>query len=262
MMSLTKRIHDEQLLYYARSPEGFSIFENTHYRWMCISGVIQSIMHLKHPQRLTLPHHIALSLPLLYIQPASVLEFGLGGGNMARFILSLAPHITYTSIESEQKVIDCFYEYFNPSNVQLSVHQNNANTAQALKNSAAQWIIYDIYPTNRSNSLTSIKHACAVIEKNPQALCLSINMPQGIKNDDMNLYAYLQRYTKTHNIYCFNVPNYKNVIIHFISKKIEINPHNSNSTKCLLPQSYSHYWSGYWKCSHQIVTGNQANYAG
>jgi len=112
-MQLAKHIAQGNLLYLSQSNQRLSVSENAYYRWLAFASpegeqVIQSVMLKRKPWRLTLPHQTALMLPLLFFKPNRIVELGLGGGNIQRFISHLSSAITIDSVEHYSEVIDCF----------------------------------------------------------------------------------------------------------------------------------------------------------
>ena len=108
-MQLLKHIAQGKLVYLSQGKEALSVSENEHYRWLAFhhnnnEPVIQSVMHKRKPWQLTLPHQTALLLPLLFFKPNNVVELGLGGGNLDRFLAHLSTNITIKSIEYSPKL--------------------------------------------------------------------------------------------------------------------------------------------------------------
>ena len=90
-MKLVKHIQQGQLIYFTQNNDSISVSENQHYRWLTFDNVVQSMMLKRQPWQLTFPHQISLLSPLLFFKPQEVVEFGLGGGNLARFLLHYLP---------------------------------------------------------------------------------------------------------------------------------------------------------------------------
>jgi len=107
-VKLTQHVNQGRLVYLSNTADQITISENEHYRWLAFDDVIQSVMHLRCPEKLTLPHHYAALLPLLFFKPKKIIELGLGGGNLSRFLSTLHPDIHVLSIELSQTVIACF----------------------------------------------------------------------------------------------------------------------------------------------------------
>ena len=102
-MQLSKHIAQGKLLYLSQGEENLSVSENQYFRWLAFNNdkgeqVIQSVMHKRKPWQLTLPHQTALLLPLLFFKPQNVVELGLGGGNLDRFLAHTCNNISIKSI--------------------------------------------------------------------------------------------------------------------------------------------------------------------
>jgi spermidine synthase len=121
-MKLVKNIQQGQLSYYTQNDDSISVSENQHYRWLAFDNVVQSMMLKRKPSQLTFPHQISLLSPLLFFRPKKVVEFGLGGGNLARFLLHYLPDLTLHTIEYSQEVIECFERFFNPQAIKVNLH--------------------------------------------------------------------------------------------------------------------------------------------
>ena len=96
---MEKHLSQGKLLYVSKLEDAISVSENEHFRWMAFNDVVQSIMHKRKSYLLTLPHQIALMLPLLLFRPKNIIELGLGGGNLTRYLTHLSPEIKVISIE-------------------------------------------------------------------------------------------------------------------------------------------------------------------
>lgn len=94
-----------------------SISENAKYRWLSFNDAVQTVVCLQAPWKPILPHLSAMLLVLRYIpRPDKILELGLGGGSMQRFIQHHFQQCTITSIENNPQVIRLFQQWFNDSN--------------------------------------------------------------------------------------------------------------------------------------------------
>ncbi|MDO6526120.1 hypothetical protein Q4519_10545 [Motilimonas sp. 1_MG-2023] len=96
------------------------LFEDHDYLWLTLDTVVQSIMSKTEPSKLMLGYHHAL-LPHLPHHFESIIELGLGGGSLIRYLCDRQPDLKYTCIEQSQQVIDWFNDYFNPSQCQVKV---------------------------------------------------------------------------------------------------------------------------------------------
>ena len=144
-MQLAKHLAQGRLVYLSQQQDAITVSENDYYRWMVFSEVVQSVMHKRKPWQLTLPHQIALLLPLLIFRPTRIIELGLGGGNLTRFLQHLSADIMLTTIDHSQEVIDSFSQYFNPEKVDMDITCADGMTWLAQQDASdIDWIICDV----------------------------------------------------------------------------------------------------------------------
>ncbi len=224
-MRLNNHLAQGKLLYLMsnnnHNNDRLSISESKYYRWLSFDNTVQSIMSLRQPDALTMPHQIALMLPLLFFKPTEVTEVGLGGGNIARFLHSLCNQINFNSIEKSDTVIHAFKQFFNPQNIHFNIEQgspslsdtHNLNSYLAIN---SQWLLIDIYQQNDDTlkqPLNVFKNLIGVIKEHR---CLSINIPllgeKHLKQELVSLLPLLAH----HQAYYFKIPRYKNIVLHLI----------------------------------------------
>ena len=250
-MKLSTQTQQGQLLYFNPSSESLLVSENAYFRWLNFADVTQSIMHKRCPWQLTLPHQTALLLPLLHFQLRSVTELGLGGGNLARFILNLKPDTDFTSIEYNQAIIECFRQYFNPDNIDLKLVNVSAEDWLSTDKNPIPWLIYDIYqgvdPDKVSTLIKVLKMSNGIAEN----LCISINVPQSTRCELELLFKNLSIFSPHYQMVYFNVPRYQNIIIHLISADIDIHdPKLTNINN--LPEHLFRRWCRYWLLAKKV----------
>ena len=239
-MQLAKHIDNSKLLYLSqsygnKSADAISINENNYFRWIAFGDVIQSVMHKRKPWLLTLPHQTMMLLPLLFFKPQNIIELGLGGGNLARFLSHLSDEINFTSIECDSLVIKCFKQYFNPENSSITVIHNRAEAWLVDKKLSGQatesldWLICDVYQQQLidfKETLTLLEIFMSAISNNT---CLSINLPDA-NDQEVNLcLTVLKQLQSNHRIVYFHVPNYLNIVIHVIPDHWPIDFPNRNN---------------------------------
>ncbi len=255
-MNLTQITQQGRLLYFNQRVDSISIYENDHYRWLMFDEVFQSLMLKSRPPKLILPHQYILMLPLVFFRPENVCEFGLGGGNMGRFITSLNPHINFTSVEKNAQVIECFNEFFNPDNSVSQLINNDAENALFDKRLRhADWYIYDIYQHNNEATNAQLLKSKLLSKAISDDTWLSLNLPDPTEPELVYLIEQLRPVFTEHKMVFFKVPKFLNVIIHFVPKKLFTKASDSSSVKPLLQpcrQSYlpdyflnrgANYWS-------------------
>ncbi|WDD98416.1 hypothetical protein [Thalassomonas actiniarum] len=223
-MRLPIQFQQKKLLYFNQEREVIAVYENAYYRWITCSRVLQSLMLKSRPWQLTLPHHNALLLPLLFFRPKQVIELGLGGGNLSRFMKKIALAIDWLTIEYEQNVIDCFRRYFNPLSQENQIIHADINHWFKHHNSGEHsWIIYDIYQppkvsTNPPDTLLQL-----LLKTLTPDSCFSINLPEPSAPELTLLLKQLKRRQSSHRLYYFTVARYRNVIIQLLPKSWQLN---------------------------------------
>ncbi|WP_281559384.1 hypothetical protein [Thalassomonas sp. RHCl1] len=223
-MRLPTQFQQKKLLYFNQEREAISVYENAYYRWITCSRVLQSLMLKSRPWQLTLPHHNALLLPLLFFRPKQVIELGLGGGNLSRFLKKIAPAIDLLTIEYEQNVIDCFLRYFNPlSQENQIIHADINHWFKHHSSGKHSWIIYDIYqppkvPNNPPDTLLQL-----LLKTLTPDSCFSINLPEPSTPELTLLLKQLSHRHTSHRLYYFTVARYRNVIIQLLPKSWQLN---------------------------------------
>jgi len=246
-MKLAAHLQQSTLLYLKNGNENLSVTENEHYRWLLFDDVIQSIMLKRMPNRLTLPHQHFLALPLLFISPTNIIELGLGGGNLIRFLQEKLPQACIESVEYNQQVIECFEEYFNPQSIPHKIINSSFEfwlTKQ--KKISADWLLYDIYQTGVEADVF-LKQITKVMKKMSKTTWLSINLPD-LDEHQLNVaLLHLSSIKKNRVMRYFHVPRYKNIVIHLSPEQIGLETDNS-----ILPHYLISRWSTLWM--HGMVT--------
>ena len=123
-MKLAQHVNQGQLVYLSNDADQITVCENKYYRWLAFDDVIQSVMQIRCPEKLTLPHHYAVLMPLLFFKPQRVIELGLGGGNISRFLTALHNDLAVLSVELSRNVINCFDQFFNPLQHNITIENN------------------------------------------------------------------------------------------------------------------------------------------
>ena len=241
-MKLAAHLQQSKLLYLKQGVENLSVAENTHYRWLLFDDVVQSIMLKRKPYKLTIPHQYFLMLPLLFSYPKNIIELGLGGGNLVRFLNHISPTSKIISIEHNQQVIDCFTAFFNPQKIQQPIFNTSFELWLAKKNKhqPCDWLIYDIYQTGEEPQ-NFLKQITRILKKVNCNSWLSINLPD-LGEHDLNIaLLHLSSLKNTREMRYFHVPNYKNIIIHLTPEEVALTTKNS-----LLPPYVISRWFTLW----------------
>jgi len=257
-MQLSKHIAQGQLLYLSQGEERLSVSENKYFRWLAFSHVngeqiIQSVMHKRKPWQLTLPHHTALLLPLLFFKPQNVVELGLGGGNLDRFLAHTCPDILIKSIECNSIIIENFTRYFNPEKEKIEIiHRNSHDWLTQTGKTPPDWLICDIYQHKEQHfdeTIKQLEHLLINIDSNG---CLSINLPDATDNEVNLCLTVLQQLSSEHNIIYFHIPNYLNIVIHLIPKHWQTFKLLKRNKSSHLPRRLFLQWRKFWQEGKEI----------
>ncbi|GAA6171551.1 SAM-dependent methyltransferase [Colwellia sp. KU-HH00111] len=256
-MQLAKHIAQGNLLYLSQSNQRLSVSENAYYRWLAFASpegeqVIQSVMLKRKPWRLTLPHQTALMLPLLFFKPNRIVELGLGGGNIQRFISHLSSAITIDSVEHYSEVIDCFNQFFNPQSNPVHLIYSDS-TQWLLQNTLIyDWFICDIYQQDIQSYNSAVNQLTHLTRHITPSTCLSINLPDATDQEVNLLLTILQQVSRDHNITYFHVPNYLNIVIHLLPKQWQIYKRSKRNSYSYLPKSIFSKWQNFWQHGKNI----------
>ena len=246
-MQLFKITEQGRLLYFNQGIDSISIYENDYYRWLMFDNVLQSLLLKRQPWRLVLPHQYILLLPLVFFRPHKICEFGLGGGNLDRFLYHCCENIELYSVEQSSEVIDCFNQFFNPEKIKVNIIYNDAANALFDKSlRQADWFIYDIYQHDNQATnaeLLKSKLVSKAVDKNSW---LTLNLPDPTEPELAFLISQLQSVFNEHQMVFFRVPRFLNIIIHFVPKSLLINGRlnvtENSYLKPLLQQKGFAYW--------------------
>jgi len=232
-MKLITHLQQGKLLFLQDQGFRLTIEENQHFRWMSFNGVPQSVMHLRQPHWLTLPHHFFLILPLAFITPNRIVEVGLGGGNLSRYLCTTLPEVILTSFESAPSVIDCFTRFFSP--IPLLNHRvilQNTSTELFNITRDIDWFIYDVFSTTDNNGI-ELKTVTSLLNKIENNTWLTLNLPNLSPNKLDFVLRQLQKHLGQNCMYYFFVPYYKNIIVHIGSttntKKASVLPRRTSN---------------------------------
>ena len=199
------------------------------------------------PYQLTLPHQTAMMLPLLFFRPDNVVELGLGGGNIGRFLTNLNAKISFSSVECNQIVIDCFHRYFNPEKSPLFITNSRSEIwLKEQKSLQIDWLICDIYQDQLINFKQIIDHLELLTAIISPTTCLSINLPDST-DEEVNLcLTVLQQLLTDHHITYFHIPNYLNIIIQIVPNHWNIFRSLKRNINSYLPNRTFLHWRKYW----------------
>ena len=134
-----------QLLYWHNQHgEHIQVREYQQLRWLLINNTLQSVILKAKPHALLFPHLAYLATAWQQLPaPKKVLELGLGGGAIRNYLLEQYPQVQVTSVEKSPHIIDCYQQFFAPSEQQ----QIHCEDAQTILKSAEHmdWVILDLF---------------------------------------------------------------------------------------------------------------------
>jgi spermidine synthase len=94
--------------------ESIEVREWQQFRWLHLSdNSVQSLIHLDAIEQVALPNIQALLATLLFCpRPKSLLNLGLGGASLERYLVANRPGLKIQSVESNELVIKIAQDYF------------------------------------------------------------------------------------------------------------------------------------------------------
>lgn len=261
-MKLATHISQGSLVYLSQQQDAMTVSENTHYRWMAFNDVVQSVMLIRKPSQLTLPHHVAVLLPLLFFKPQKIIELGLGGGNLTRFLQHLSPHISLTTLEHSQVVIDSFNQYFNPDNATLDIICDDGmpwlqryvdSYARADVANDIDYIICDVYQSQTLGFNVIVNQLEIISTALNTDACASVNLPDISDSEIQLCLTILQQLNPSHRITHFAIPNYLNIVIHLTPKHWPLHRFIKKNKQSYLSRVNFNRWKTFWKHGIQTI---------
>ncbi|MGL4251030.1 MAG: spermidine synthase [Aeromonas sp.] len=105
----------DHLLHLSVKPQRrLTVQENGQHRWLEIDGVVQSAMSLVDPGALCLPHQRVVAC-LLPEQASRILELGLGGGDLTRYLCQRWPSVSHECVDLDEEVLTVYQQFFQHS---------------------------------------------------------------------------------------------------------------------------------------------------
>jgi len=272
-MKLATHLSQGRLVYLSQQQDAMTVNENDYYRWMAFNDVVQSVMLIRKPSQLTLPHHIAVLLPLLFFKPKKIVELGLGGGNLTRFLHQLSEDISLTTIEHSQVVIDSFKQYFNPECATLAiVCDDGMSWLQRYIESYAKtdvdsyagtyvetntendidFIICDVYQSQTLGFNVIVKQLEIISMALNSDACASINLPDISDSEIQLCLTILQQLNPGHRITHFAIPSYLNIVMHLTPKHWPLHRLIKKNKHSYLSSVRFNRWKRFWQ--HGIHT--------
>ncbi|MGY5796831.1 hypothetical protein [Rheinheimera faecalis] len=135
----------QQLVWFQSGPPRLELTEEGTFLCLYLDGIMQSKMNQLAPAATLSAHLGPILFSLQQLKPDAVLQLGLGGGDINRFVSTVLPNTQLLTVELSQVVIDTYQRFFCLKGQEELV----ALPAQDfLQNNQQQWpfVIWDIYP--------------------------------------------------------------------------------------------------------------------
>ena len=217
-MSLEKiyqlKSDESQLLYSGLiDDQKIEVREWENYRWLHLSDhSVQTLMLTDAVNQVALPNIQALLAVLLFCPSSKrLLNFGLGGASLERYLTSKWPEIDITSVESNRQIIQLAKEFFNlPKSINV-IHDSAENFISKHSDNY-DIILCDIFVADIQasclydrNFYENISHC---LDKTG---VLAINILPESEEDVVNVLLPLKNYFD--HIYLLEFPDFSNAII-------------------------------------------------
>lgn len=217
-MSLEKIVdlkpEESQLLYSSEfDNQTIEVREWEQYRWLHIGDdSVQTLMLLDNIEQVVLKNIQALLSTLLFCPSAKrLLNLGLGGASLERFLDSRRPEIRIKSVESNEQIIQLAKNYFClPEKV--NVIHDAADSFLSNHNDVYDIILCDIFVANRQAGCLYESDFYANVSKclDDEGV-LAINILPEAEEDVLNMLLPIKNHFD--HIYLLEFPDYMNAII-------------------------------------------------
>jgi spermidine synthase len=200
--------------------ESIEVREWQQYRWLHLGdNSVQTLMDKNRPDQLALPNIQALLTVLLFCpEPKQLLNLGLGGASLERYLDSKLPDINVRSVESNEQVILLAKDYFYlPESVDV-VH-DKADHFLSGHNDIYDIILCDIFVADMQASCLYDEEFYKNISRcTDEKGVLAINILPESEEDVVNVLLPIKNYFD--QIYLLEFPDYSNVILFASREKI------------------------------------------
>ncbi len=135
----------QQLVWFQSGPPRVELTEEGSFLCLYLDGIMQSKMNQLAPAATLSGHLEPVLRALQQHKPDTVLQLGLGGGDINRFICTTLPTTELVTVELHQQVIELYQRFFC---LQGKEQLLAMSAEDFLKSNQQQWafIFWDIYP--------------------------------------------------------------------------------------------------------------------
>lgn len=135
----------QQLVWFQSGPPRVELTEEGSFLCLYLDGIMQSKMNQLAPAATLSGHLEPVLRALQQHKPDTVLQLGLGGGDINRFICTTLPTTELVTVELHQQVIELYQRFFCLQGKEKLLAMS---AEDFLKSNQQQWafIFWDIYP--------------------------------------------------------------------------------------------------------------------
>lgn len=135
----------QQLVWFQSGPPRIELTEEGTFLCLYLDGIMQSKMNQLAPAATLSAHLSPILQSLQQLKPSTVLQLGLGGGDINRFVTTVLSKTELLTVELSQVVIDTYLRFFCLKGKENLVAQP---AQDFLQQNQQQWpfVIWDIYP--------------------------------------------------------------------------------------------------------------------
>ena len=212
---------DSKLLYSnPGTEEMIEVRQWQQYRWLHLGDrSVQSLMMMDAVEQVALPNVQAMLATLLFNpEPKQLLNLGLGGASIERFLNVNYPNLKITSIESNKNIIELAEEYFYLPE-KIDVKHDAADQFVKTQTQHYGIILCDLFVAgNQADCLYNEEFYNSISRNIDEPGVLAMNISPESEEDVMNILLPMKNYFGY--LYLFEFPNFSNVIVFASQQKI------------------------------------------
>lgn len=230
---------EESELLYSASDAGeiIEVRQWQQYRWLHLGDTsVQALMKTDAVEQVILPNIQALLAVLLFCpKPARLLNLGLGGASLERYMDVNWPEVQLTSVESNNKVIELAKDYFHlPEKV--DVKHEPADQFVQEHTQDYDIVLADIFvAANQAGCLYDESFYANISRCIEETGVLAINILPESEEDVVNILLPMKNYFSY--LYLLEFPDFSNAIIFASGKKIPNNDELNKRAEALFEKS-------------------------
>jgi len=135
----------QQLVWFKSGPPRLELTEEGCFLCLYLDGIMQSKMNQLAPAATLSAHLVPILQSLQRLKPEAVLQLGLGGGDINRFITTVLPNTKLLTVELSPDVIEAYQRFFC---LQGKEELLESAVEEFLEHNQHQWpfVLWDIYP--------------------------------------------------------------------------------------------------------------------